>query len=379
MDIDQLDKAADAAAARRDITAARALLQQRVDCEPSFDAYLKLAALAKAQGDLDQSLGMTDRALTLRPLDLMALLMRATQLSAMGRTDEAGVAYGRALAQTEGMTVPPPLAGAIAMAKSRYAEWQQRQVDRFTQAVREATGADPVPRVARFITNVCHLTEADREGPTHYCYPELEEIAFYPRERFAWLADLEAATDDIAAELSRLLAARQAAATPYVQYPDNVPLDQWAALNNSPDWSALHLIEKGQMVRENARHCPQTMALLARLPQPQIAGAGPNAMFSLLAPHTHIPPHTGVSNTRLVCHLPLVVPEGCWFRVGDDRREWRRGEGWVFDDTVDHEAMNPSDMLRIVMIFDVWHPDIDEDERRAATAIIAAGGRIHGL
>ncbi|WP_420146019.1 aspartyl/asparaginyl beta-hydroxylase domain-containing protein [Sphingobium sp.] len=379
MNVQELDKAADAAAARRDIKAARGFLMQRVALEPSFDALLKLGALAKAQGDAGQSLAMIDRALTLRPLDLMALLMRATQLQAMGRDDDAGVAFGRALGQCDPHNPPRGLAPAIAMAQDRHASWQRRQVARFTAAVEAATGAAPSPRMARFITNICRLTQPDRDGPTHYCYPDLEEIGYYPDARFEWLAQLAAATGDIADELAALLSIKDRASTPYVQYPDGLPLDQWAALNNNRDWSALHLIEKGVVNDANARHCPKSMAVLKTLPQPDIAGAGPNAMFSLLAPHTHIPPHTGVSNTRLVCHLPLVVPQGCWFRVGEERREWAKGTPWVFDDTVDHEAMNPTDQLRVVMIFDIWHPDLDADERRAISAIIAAGGRIHGL
>jgi aspartyl/asparaginyl beta-hydroxylase (cupin superfamily) len=95
-------------------------------------------------------------------------------------------------------------------------------------------------------------------------------------------------------------------------------------------------------------------------------------MFSLLAPNTHIPPHVGVNNARLVCHLPLVVPPGCWFRVGAERREWQVGQAFVFDDTIEHEAMNPSDELRVVLIFDVWHPDLSETERQAVSAMVGA-------
>ena len=74
-------------------------------------------------------------------------------------------------------------------------------------------------------------------------------------------------------------------------------------------------------------------------------------MFSLLAPGAHIPPHTGVANTRLVCHLPLIVPDG--LLVPGRRRDagcGRPGKAWIFDDTIEHEALNPSDALRV-------HPD----------------------
>jgi aspartyl/asparaginyl beta-hydroxylase (cupin superfamily) len=154
-------------------------------------------------------------------------------------------------------------------------------------------------------------------------------------------------------------------------------MDQWRPLNHNLDWTAIHLLFRGERVAANARHCPQTMALLAELQQPQIPGASPNAMFSLLAPNTVIPSHVGVNNARLVCHLPLIVPEGCWFRVGAETRYWKRGEIFVFDDTIEHEAMNPSDELRVVLIFDVWHPDLSAVERDAVAALIGcrnAGG-----
>ena len=95
-------------------------------------------------------------------------------------------------------------------------------------------------------------------------------------------------------------------------------------------------------------------------------------MFSLLTPGAHIPPHNGVSNARLVCHLPLIVPAGCWFRVGDDKRDWERGTAWVFDDTIEHEAMNGGDALRVILIIDTWHPDLSAEERKAVGAVIAA-------
>jgi aspartate beta-hydroxylase len=95
-------------------------------------------------------------------------------------------------------------------------------------------------------------------------------------------------------------------------------------------------------------------------------------MFSLLAPRTRIPPHTGVANTRLVCHLPLIVPADCGFRVGATIREWKPGEAFVFDDTIEHEAWNDSDELRVVFICDLWAPALGAKEREAVAAVIAA-------
>ncbi len=95
-------------------------------------------------------------------------------------------------------------------------------------------------------------------------------------------------------------------------------------------------------------------------------------MFSVLAPRTHIPPHTGSSNTRMVVHLPLVLPPNCAFRVGNDTRDWKMGEAWVFDDTIEHEAWNNSPQTRSILIFDVWNPYLSAAERELVAAMMMA-------
>jgi aspartyl/asparaginyl beta-hydroxylase (cupin superfamily) len=104
---------------------------------------------------------------------------------------------------------------------------------------------------------------------------------------------------------------------------------------------------------------------------PDQPGRTPSVMFSLLKPKTRIPPHNGVTNTRLVTHLALIVPEGCGFRCGNGTRSWVPGKAWVFDDTIEHEAWNDSDKLRVVLIFDIWHPHLAPVERAMITALMA--------
>jgi aspartyl/asparaginyl beta-hydroxylase (cupin superfamily) len=94
-------------------------------------------------------------------------------------------------------------------------------------------------------------------------------------------------------------------------------------------------------------------------------------MFSLLAPGARIMPHTGMFNTRLVCHLPLIVPPDCGFRVGNAVREWEEGRLMVFDDSIEHEAWNDSDRDRVVLIFDIWRPDLTARERGELAALFA--------
>ena len=107
----------------------------------------------------------------------------------------------------------------------------------------------------------------------------------------------------------------------------------------------------------------KTAAAIEALPLSDLPGRTPTVFFSLLRPGTHLPAHTGVSNVRTIIHLPLIVPPGCEFRVGGETREWRVGEAFAFDDTIEHEAWNRSGSLRAILIFDVWNPYIEEAER----------------
>ena len=372
-----LERQADALAASRDFAGARKLLAHIVAQDrTNFTAWMKLAAMANAMRDYQMALDAANGALSVRALDFMALLMRAMHLHTLGRIDEAGNAYGRALAQAPD-TIPPPMEPVLAIAQERHHAWQKRQFQTLSDAV---TAKTPMTeKLETFIATALRMVPMEREGPTHYCYPGLGDTGYFDRSLFPWFAELEDATDLFEEEFNAVVGAEAAELVPYIQYGEGVPLDQWEALNHNHNWTAIHLLQNGRRIENNARHCPKIMALLERLPQPKVACAGPNAMFSLLAPGAHIPPHTGVTNTRLVCHLPLIVPAGCWFRVADDTRDWERGKAWVFDDTIEHEALNPSDQLRVVFICDIWHPALDQAERAGVAAVIGAGGQLHGL
>jgi len=373
----QLVAEADRAAAGRDFARAQALLREASAADPGNSAILlRLAGISRAAGQPDAALDAVHRALALAPLDFTALMMRASLLDAAG-DPRAGEAWGHAIAQKPDGDLPPQLAAVLAEGEKRHDAWIGQRAARLEAAMagaEDAADADERRRIARFRSNALRRTRVYHSEPTHFFFPELSEREYHPRARFPWLAGLEAQTDAIAAEFEALLASERGELVPYIQYPDHLPMRQWQPLNRNPDWTAIHLLKNGQRVGANADRCPRTMAAIEAIDQPVIAGASPNAMFSLLAPGVAIPPHVGVSNARLVCHLPLIIPAGCWFRVGGETREWRRGEAFVFDDTIEHEAANPSPQLRVVLIVDLWHPDLTAIERAAVAALIGAEG-----
>jgi aspartyl/asparaginyl beta-hydroxylase (cupin superfamily) len=368
---------ADRAASRGDAAGARSILEEVIAAAPGrVDPWLKLAAMCRAQGDMAGALEAVSGALRIDPLGFLPLLLKANLLDAAGRTGEANEAYGHALAQRPA-TIPAGLAAAVATAEQRHAARVAASAERLaaaTASLEAGLSQAERDRLRRFRTNIVRTTRPYHSEPTHFHYPGLREREYHDRDDFPWLAGLEAATGEIRADFERVMAAERAELVPYIQYPDDVPLRQWAELNRNRAWTAIHLVQNGVRIDANARHCPAVMALLGGLDQPAISGRGPNAMFSLLAPGARIPPHTGVANTRLVCHLPLIVPPGCWFRVGEERRDWEVGKAWVFDDTIEHEALNPSDALRVLLIVDTWHPDLSPAERAAVSATMLASG-----
>ncbi len=367
--------AADRALAERNPARARDILEAAVTAIPQVpDFWQRLATVRQMTGAPAKAIEAIDHALSLAPLDFMNLLMRARLLDQAGHA-EAGEAYGRALAQPRPDPLPPMLAQAIARAETLWAAHKQGMEGRINAAV-EASGADLTQaerrRADRLASNIAHRTRAYHSEATHFHYPGLREAEFHDRELFPWLDALEVLTPQIRAELDEVANAADAHLVPYVKYADSEPLAQWRELNHSRDWTAIHLIERGETVAANAAHCPATMAFLQGMEQPWVSGCGANAMFSLLAPQTTIPAHVGVANFRLLCHLPLIVPGKCWFRVGAETRDFEQGKAWVFDDTIEHEAQNETDQLRVILIFDLWHPDLSPAEREAITATVAA-------
>jgi aspartate beta-hydroxylase len=159
---------------------------------------------------------------------------------------------------------------------------------------------------------------------------------------------------------------------PYVQRDPDRPAFDVRGLLDNPKWSAFFLIKDGAVVESHAARCPRTMAALAAVPLCRIDRRTPSVLFSLLQPGARIPPHHGFTNARLIGHLPLIVPSDCALRVGSETRAWREGEVLLFDDSIEHEAWNSSERPRMVLIFDVWRPELSAKERELIAAMLGA-------
>lgn len=336
---------------------------------------LLLAQACNMQGDEAAAHRWLDHVLSAEPTNLYALVMRADLLASAGDARAAVSWYQAALKQApRAGQLPQDLITILRRAEAAVANSGAVFDAHLHDHMREC-GVVPLSAGARFTEALEILSgraPVQLQQPTSFYYPGLAQRAFFERDEFTWAPALEAATDAIAAELETLLL-DEAALTPYVSAEPDRPAKRHALLDD-PRWSAFHLYRSGAPVAQNVARFPKTMAALAGLPIPHIAGRSPMVLFSVLRAGTHIPPHHGMINTRLICHLPLIVPVGCALRVGNHKRAVERGRMMIFDDTIEHEAWNDSSQTRIVLLFEIWRPDIDSGERTALTALYEAIG-----
>ncbi|WP_295362124.1 aspartyl/asparaginyl beta-hydroxylase domain-containing protein [Arenimonas sp.] len=356
---------------------ARRLIEQACAGQPRaavFEANRGriFAALGNAGGTIEAY----EAALALDPGFLPVRLDLAQVLESAGRVREATQHYRAALDQAARIpTLPVTLQQQLAHG-SELVRAEQRQLE---DALRQAMAQAPAGTAAGARFEECFEILMGRAKPQlpkpgFMYFPKLPALTFYPRELFPWAAALEARTDEITAEVTALMAGGEKGFIPYVQKPEGEVPDSeaWRAINHNPDWGVFFLHNQGERVARNCEACPVTAAALDEVPLVHIRERGPTAFFSRLRPGTHIPPHHGATNTRTIVHLPLIIPPDCAIRVGNDTRQWQRGEILAFDDTIEHEAWNRSQEARVVLILDVWNPFLDERERAMVAAVTEA-------
>jgi aspartyl/asparaginyl beta-hydroxylase (cupin superfamily)/Tfp pilus assembly protein PilF len=348
---------------------AQALFARATSADPRHPSlWANLASSLKALGRRSEELEAIEKALEIEPRHLSSLLQKGAHLEESGDQRNAARTYQNALdCLPPGAAVPPNIEAAFAHAKSRV-DADRAALSAALEAplasISEQQGGGVQSRVERCLDILMGKRRVYYSQPTWMYFPELPAIEFFERSAFPWLEALEAATGDIRAELLRILVADREGLQPYIDFPSGMPLDQFRELNRSRRWSAYFLWNQGDAVAGHIARCPATArALDAGAPRCRIARRGPTAFFSILDAKTRIPPHTGITNTRLTVHLPLIVPPDCGFRVGATTREWIPGQAFVFDDTIEHEAWNMSDTPRAVLIFDIWNPLLSPVER----------------
>lgn len=349
-------------------------------------AWMQLAYVQKAAGDFNGAVGSFRCGLALAPRIFVARLQLGVALEQLGQSQEALKAYFMAIESARAMgrweddaTTAPALREAVKHAVKYVNKGRRQLFHGVLGPLRERYGSSELLRVERSLA--IYLSDQPvpipdpRQKPKFLYFPDIASQPYYPRKRFPWLEELEAATDTVREELrSVLLQGLQLEA-----FLGQIPAQARDGMLRSsgdrePAWDAYFFYRHGQRHDEHCARCPKTAALLDALPLVRIRDHAPEALFSILTPGSHILPHTGVTNTRLVTHLPLIVPPDCAIRVGGEEHIWQEGRCVTFDDTYEHEAWNRSEQTRVVLILDSWHPDLSEAERAAVTDLVEAIG-----
>lgn len=334
--------------------------------------WLLLAAACRVERDPVGEEAAVDSALALEPRLVRGLIVKG-DCRARAKDERAALGfYESALRLAAGQQLPNDLLIELRRAENWVIPFKLQLEAQRERALAER-GAPAESRSRRFQQSLDILSGRKQifvQEPTGYYFPELPQTQFFDPAEFDWVEPIQAAADRIRHELETLLTDGLDGFRPYLRSDPNMPRLDGNKLLDSIDWSALFLCENGERFDDAIARCPATWEAVHAAPLPRINNS-PTIMFSLLRPGARIAPHTGTHNARLTCHLPLIVPSNCGFRVGNDVRRWEEGKLLVFDDTIEHEAWNDSDKDRIVLIFDIWRPELSEQERLEVAALFA--------
>jgi tetratricopeptide (TPR) repeat protein len=311
--------------------------EQAITLLPNYpDARLNLAAAQQALGRPLEAIGGLRQLLADHPDFAAAQFNLGLALDAVGRHDEA-LAHLRKAAALE-PALAAQLAGRLDPPGARQAA-ANAPLDPALQPPDAAAMQRMNQFMGSFLTN--------RDNPRMTMYPGLTVRPSHDPGQFPAVRALEAAFDDIRREIATLADA--------AFHPEAEGLD------GTQGWDVLLLYERGHKNAENCALCPViTNIIESHATVRTLAGL---MYVSKTNPGTHIKPHLGPTNVRLRCHLGIKIPAGdCGLRAGDQRLRWEEGRCIVFDDHLEHESWNFTAEPRIVLIIDLWHPDLTPPE-----------------
>ena len=359
---------------RRDGVAAKRYLEELAGANMP---WLMMAQACNLLGDVNGEEAALQTHLEQEPLSLPALLLTG-ELKAREGDDRAAISFFQAAVNRAAVSadIPPQLHAMLTRAQNFIQQAGLRFQDHLLDQLSER-GISKNGRIGVAVDLLLGKKQLYLQQPSSFYFPGLPQRQFYERDEFSWLSEVEAAIPHMQDELRDVLS-DEADFPPYVQGSADRPRAA-NPLIGDPSWGAFYHWRNGEIVVDNAVRCPRTRSALVLAPMPKIDKRSPMALWSLLKPRTKIIPHHGLLNTRLICHLPLIVPGNCGLRVGNETREWQEGKALIFDDSFEHEAWNQSDAIRVVLLFEIWCPEISLEEREALTAIFETINYYKGL
>ena len=386
-DVDALNFLAVRAHAAGRADEALELLARARDAHPGDATTLvNIGVLLREREQLDEAIAALDQALRIEPGLHVARLRLGEALQARGDPGAVAAYFGAIMtAQTHGQwlsdaTTAPPLRPLVKHAMRVVAGGRRMLFSALLAPLRERHGAAALVRVEKclaiYLQEIAPHYPDPAQKPKFLYFPDLPTTRFFARDLFPWYEALEARTETIRAEMLAVLQEDRGLEPFLGHFDDKLALqDHLRGDKGEPAWNAFFFHRHGRRNDANAARCPATIAALEAAPLCRVRDHSPEVCFSVLTPGSHILPHRGVTNTRLVTHLPLVVPEGdLALHVSGETMRWQEGRCFTFDDTFEHEAWNRSDETRVVVLLDVWNPYLTEVEREAVATLTAGIG-----
>jgi aspartyl/asparaginyl beta-hydroxylase (cupin superfamily) len=359
---------ADEAMARGNVREAESLLELAAQRGRDASTLMRLATVRRSLGDLPGAVKSAAAAVELEPRNFLMCLMLGSLREATGALYAAQRAYRSACACAPlDLSFQPAIARKLDRAR-RIVENADRWREELLRWRPENASLNIAEdrRMRDFRSNILDNIDAGPLTPPLYMVPGIKPKRFFDPAQFRSAAEIESNTDAVREEFLALTERRR-----------ELLSSSLAGLHGEEEgargggkWSMIPLISNGRVVEQFASLCPRTMELARGLDAPRLSLISPSLYFSILGPGSHIPPHVGITNARLISHFPLIVPDDCSFRVGGETRRWEVGKALVFDDMTMHEAWNDSDRIRVVLISDLWRPELSLAERAAVTQLM---------
>ena len=353
--------------ARGDVREARSLLELAAQRGRDASTLMRLATVRRSLGDLPGAVKCAAAAVELEPRNFLMCLMLGSMREATGAIYAAQRAYRSACAYAPlDLSFQPAIAKQLERAR-RIVEAGDRWRERLLQWRPEGANLGVIEdrRMRDFRSNILDSIDAGPLAPPFFMVPGVKSKRFFDGSQFPGVSEIERNTEVLLQEFLALAESRteQLSSSLAGLHGDEKSAGQGK-------WSMIPLIRNGRIVERFASHCPRTMELVRGLDLPRISLISPSLYFSVLEPGSRIPPHVGITNARLIAHFPLIVPDDCGFRVGGETRQWEVGKALIFDDMTTHEAWNDSDRIRVVLIADLWRPELTVGERAAVTELM---------
>ncbi|WP_217705744.1 aspartyl/asparaginyl beta-hydroxylase domain-containing protein [Peristeroidobacter soli] len=383
-DVESLNTLGLIALRRGQFERAQQLLESAIESNPgNASSRHYLGRVHDASGNTEGAVAAHGAALRLAPGMFIIRLHYAIALERAGQNEQAAIQYFRASndAQAQGRwlsaeTTAPALRPMVEHAVRMVRATRKETFAKLLEPLRQKFGASSLDRIERglriYLQEEAPVHPDPRQKPTFFYVPDVPPAPYLDRSLFPWIERLEAQTDAIRQELLQLL--RSDAGRERVFNTEAIEKQNLRGLQTPPSWNGYYFYRHGERRADNCLACPVTASTLEFLPLSHVREHGPEVLFSVFTAGTHLLPHRGVTNSRLVGHLPLLVPPDCALNVGGEVHEWREGRAVIFDDTYEHEAWNRSDRTRVVLIFDIWNPHLTEAERAAVELLVPAMG-----